>query len=194
MQLLPARSQIGPPAGPRHILAMAVGTVCLLAACTSGPPAPLASRYFSCTTYFQAEAKRLAQEYPEFRKAVTRNGMHDSSLSTTPDWSRELEPFVQCDIGKPSLAAAYRADTVIRNDTLRTRYTAREPSAPVRQIAVLSAAGRVAQIHIETGDTNALFTTRRRLDYRPGEGYDIEGIQTMKLGETTTYSVQARWQ
>jgi hypothetical protein len=191
MPLLPAIGKNGrtAAAGIRTVLWSAV---VLLVAC-SGSTNPPASRFFSCAAYFEGEALRLAQNRPELRKDVTRNGMHNALVMAAPDWKRELEPFVQCDIGKPSLASAYRADTLLQHDTLRYLYTATEASAPVRQVAVLSTAGRIVRIVIETGDTNALFSTRRHLDYRPEEGYDIEGMQVMKLGETTRYTVQARW-
>ena len=193
MQRLPAMMKMGLAAGPRFLLAMTCCALAALSACTGGPSTPPPSRNFSGTAYFEGEARRLEKEHTQLRKTVRRNGSSDSAVIAAPDWSRELEPFVQCDIGKPSLASAYRADTLQLKDTLALRYTSVEPSAPVKQVTVLSAGDRVVRLLIETGDTNALFRMRRHLDYRPGEGYDIEGVQAMKMGETTRYTIHGRW-
>src|SRR5688572_17825252 len=66
---------------------------------------------FNSESYFSAEASRLASKVKTVNKVVGRNSEMDSGQVAITDWKKELEPFSQCNISKPTFRNSYRVDS-----------------------------------------------------------------------------------
>jgi hypothetical protein len=149
--------------------------------------------YFDSESYFSQEATRLGNLTHTVVKYIQRNKETDSSAQTVRDWKKELEPFRQCNIAKPSMKNSYQADTTMNGDLITIRYTALEDKLVVRNAVVVREGQKIRELHFTTQEENELYRTTRQLDYFPETGYTITGSQKVVLGNKTGYSVKAQW-
>lgn len=160
----------------------------------SESPTITGENVFNSEKYFSAEASRLASKTKMVTKVVGRNAEVDSGLVTIADWKKELEPFSQCNINKPTLRNSYRVDSVSGPNSRHITYTALEPQLVVRMLEINFTDNQVVAVHMVTAEANQLYSATRMLDYVPDSGYRISGKQLMTLGEKTDYFVEASWQ
>jgi hypothetical protein len=148
---------------------------------------------FNSEEYFSGEASRLASQVKMVTKVVGRNSEKDSGRVAVTDWKKELEPFSQCNISKPTFRNSYSVDSVSGSNTRRITYTALEPQLVIRSLEVNYAGDQIVNMQMVTAETNQLYTATRLLRYIPDSGYRISGRQEMTMGEKSDYFVEASW-
>ena len=159
----------------------------------SESPTTTEENVFNSENYFSAEASRLAAKLKTVTKVVGRNSEMDSGVVTITDWKKELEPFSQCNISKPTFRNSYRVDSVSGSNTRHITYTAMEPRLVVRMLEINFSGDQVAAVHMVTAEENQLYSATRNLHYVPDSGYRISGKQEMAMGKKTDYFVEASW-
>ncbi|TAE22987.1 MAG: hypothetical protein EAZ91_22930 [Cytophagales bacterium] len=177
--------------------------LCALSAC--GPTTPQTAPkpvYFDVAGYVKDQIGTLEKAKPTVTKQALISGKTNNQTTSTIDWAKELELFLQADINKPAFRTSY---AVARPDSLTYEYTLKpsEEKLTVRALTIQLDADTQKPVRIEAllKTENPLYTSERHLwlesgaDRRTGWGirkYRVEGFQQLTYFDRNTFRVEAR--
>jgi hypothetical protein len=127
------------------------------------------------------------------KKHIYYSGNKESKTDSTPDWRRELRPFMDCDVQKPSFDKLYTASTSYSGDSTLISYTARGESSQVRQVDILLLQKKLNKINARIRKKNSYFELAETLEFRSMDGYTIKGSQKMLFASETVYQIEAQF-
>ena len=163
-----------------------------LISCTENHETVRAVNLFDSEKYFSEEASRLSS-VKSVKKISTYNSTSETKEITITNWTKELEPFIQCNINKPSFRNSYRIDSITNASGKQITYSVSEPQLTIKKVEVNTLGEKIIRIRFVTGNSNNLYSTSRTLVYIPDSGYAISGQQRISMGKQTNYSIQVRW-
>lgn len=155
--------------------------------------APESKPYFDLKKYFLQQADLLNKQQTQLQKQITKVSKTEVKIFTSVDWQRELTPFSDCDINKPSWFHSYYADTNFVAGEMRVKYIARDASLPVRQLQVNFENNIVKQLYIDKESANSYYHSKNSYAYSPVNGFAINGSQEVMLSRKTNYSITAKF-
>jgi len=147
--------------------------------------------FFNIKSYISNQIGQLQTQHAALQKTVMNKGKEETKVISQPDWNKELQAFMECDLNRPGWSASYKTDSLHRDDLLTIQYTALEPRLKVRRLEITLRELTVLEMKAECSQGNTWFTARQHLHYKTGEGYSIEGFQKVVLADSTAYRITA---
>ena len=141
-------------------------------ACNSSGNQPVqGSRYRDIKGYFQQELVHIEKAKPAMHKTVSLNEQRDSVTITTPDSAKlqnMLQPFLEVDLGKPSLRDAY--DTILLPNQFTGKsslmYRARNKNTiPQEVILNLDSEQHIESVQMNKHVRNLIYEYQQNLEY-----------------------------
>ena len=83
--------------------------------------------FFSVKSYMEEQAQLLSRQKVKIKKTVVSKGAEETKVIEQPEWDKELQAFMECDLNRPGWSASYKTDSLHRDDLLTIQYTALEP-------------------------------------------------------------------
>lgn len=111
----------------------------------------------------------------------------------TPDWEKELKPFLECDLNLPAWKNGFAIDTNHTNGTTTVRYTAREKRITIRELTLSLRGDSVLTLSVNYLKSNTWYSLGRKLTYIPGIGYTIIIQQDTPLQAPETIRLEGRF-
>lgn len=147
--------------------------------------------FFNIKSYISNQIGQLQTQHAALQKTVMNKGKEETKVISQPDWSKELQAFMECDLNRPGWSNSYKTDSIRRDSTLTIRYTAMEPKLRVRKLEIIQLNGDVQEIKAECLQANTWFTARQQLYFSSGKGYGIRGFQKVVLADSVSYTITA---
>jgi hypothetical protein len=148
--------------------------------------------YFDIKKYFNAEALRLAKQYPHITKTVSYNGQAETKTVTIKHWQQEFSSFIESDINKP----AWRDSYVAKTGDGAVTYIASDTTLHTRKLAIFldqKQKDKVIRIEITNVTSNMLYKTKEELVYVPDSIYIIQKNQKVRLLGNNDYKITGRF-
>ena len=146
--------------------------------------------HFDIPGFFEKQVNELQAINPAVEKKINKDGKTETKTLENIDWKKELAPFFDVDINKPSWIKSFSADTVfLTSNRFEITYTANEDETPVKQVKLLFENNSCNFVQINKKSNNKLFSFYQELEYRKGEGYKINGYQSVKYAFDTSYEI-----
>lgn len=149
--------------------------------------------YFDLKQYFTLQADSLEKASTGLQKKIMKDGITEEIGFTKVNWIREIKPFLECDINKPSWNLSYLADTVFTTKGMTVKYIAKDASLPVKQITLSFKNSILAQIVMHKESTNSYYHSTNNYIFEPETGFMINGSQDVMLAKKTNYSIVAKF-
>ena len=161
--------------------------------------------YFNLSEFISGQIKQLQAANPQIEKTIiTQPDPPETKLLHSINWEQELETFIQADINKPALRAAYAVTiTPGANGQTKTIYRKRSGyrDAPVEYLEITTSADK--QVVAITGrhrDNNYLVKSAKdfSLQCAPVNGqnrivaYEISGAQKTVFFDPLQFNVQSK--
>ena len=152
-----------------------------------------AKTYFDIDSFINDQVTFLKKNNFSIEKTIAKDGIVESKKNNSPDWDKELEPFSSSDINKPNWKLSYIIDTTYEDDTLMINFNCKDSNLVVKSISVKLTNKKVHFLQIKNHKLNSYFNSSQMLELIPDSGYSIFGHQGVLLGDTTSYSIKARF-
>lgn len=111
----------------------------------------------------------------------------------SPDWKKELEPFLAIDLQKVSYQGRFEVDTVTLGDTAyRIDYRATEKQTDLQYCTLVcdKQDGSMLSFSATFKHLNNLYQSTKTYTYSPLQGYSIKGDQQVKLVKPVDYEIE----
>jgi hypothetical protein len=152
-----------------------------------------AKPYFDIDSFIKDQITYLSKNNFSIEKTIVKEGIVESKKSKSPDWKKELDPFSSSDINKPNWKLSYTIDSIYVDDTLMINFNCKDSNLVVKYILVKLVNQKVFFLQIKNHKLNSYFNSSQMLELIPDSGYSIFGHQGVLLGDTTSYSIKARF-
>jgi hypothetical protein len=152
-----------------------------------------AKTYFDIASFINDQIASLKKNNFSIEKTIVKDGIVESKKSGSPNWEKELEPFSSSDVNKPNWKLSYSIDSIYFDDTLMININCKDSNLVVKSISVKLSKQKVYFLQIKNHKLNSYFNSSQVLELIPDSGYTIVGHQGVLLGDTTAYSVKARF-
>lgn len=139
------------------------------------------------------EIKNLVNIHAGLDKSIYYQGKKEKKIIDTPDWNKELRPFLECNIQTPAFDKLYSESRRVSGDSLILVYTAKTDKSEVRKLEIYMLRQKLDSIRAELFRQNSYFTLNETLQYAPNQGYLICGSQKMMFAVETVYRIEARF-
>ena len=139
------------------------------------------------------EIKNLVNMHAGVEKSIYYQGKNEKKTIDTPDWNKELRPFLECNIQSPAFEKLYAETRRVSGDSLILVYTAKTDKSEVRKLEIYLLRQKLDSIRAELFRQNSYFTLNETLQYAPNQGYLICGSQKMMFAVETVYRIEARF-
>ena len=149
--------------------------------------------FFDLKKYFIEQENLLASKEFRLQKQITKDGKSEEKVFTNVDWQRELKPFAECDINKPSWIYSYSADTIFTKSGMEIKYISKDLSLPVKQIDLIFENTVLTRMDIHKESANSYYRSTNNYIFEPQKGFSIDGSQEVVLAEKTNYSITAKF-
>jgi hypothetical protein len=150
-------------------------------------------KYFDIKKYFNAEAIRLAKQYPSVTKTVSYNGQQETKTLTIKHWQQEFNSFIESDINK----AAWKDSYVSKAEhDYAVSFIATDTTLHTRRIEIFFNPRyntQVERIEISNFTSNMLYKTKEQLVYIPDSIYIIEKNQKVRLLGNNDYKITGKF-
>lgn len=152
------------------------------------------SPYFSVPEFISRQATSLHASHTALSRTVAFKDSTETITIATPDWSKELKPFTECDLNLPAWRNGFDIDSTRTNGTLTVRYRAREKRITVRELELSMIADSISSLSIVYLKSNTWYSLGRKLTYHSGKGYTIVIEQDTPLQDPETIRLEGRFQ
>lgn len=161
----------------------------MLVACTNTQPAQ--HLYWNSKAYFETDTNRLKQEKTRLHKELNFGSENEQIQIDTPNWTKELDPFISIDLSKPGYSGRFAVDTLILNDSEYTvAYKAKDTQTDLRFCSTTLQQGKIIAVRAEFSSANTLYKSDKLYTYTPDSGYTISGYQSVTLGNPVHYTIK----
>lgn len=165
----------------------------VVSACSTKPMRDQNSFELDYSELVRSEIKKLNDSGLCLKKEITYSGDTEEKTNSNPDWARELRPFLDCDVQKPSFDKLYTSQTNHSGDSTFILYTARGKSSQVRKLEIILLQKNLKRINARIYKKNSYFELAETLEYNSMEGYSIKGSQKMLFASETAYQLKAQF-
>lgn len=150
------------------------------------PPKTNQKELFNTIAFFNNQVKILTKQSPKLHKVLVFNNQTDTVVNIKPDWKEELAPFFELDLSKPAYAGRF----TIKNLANQTHYIALDSTTNIKQVVITYNTNKqVESIAFNLSEKNNLYQSTKQLIYHVQKGYQITGMQQVKLQQPHVYAV-----
>jgi hypothetical protein len=168
--------------------------VCLIAVSCGNNNTPVATSNFDTKHYFLSEVERLTLLQTSINKKVRYNDTEELITSSPPiDWNKELKPFIDIDLGRPTLSSSFLVDSTQNGELLIINYQAIDNKLDLQHVTIEKVSNQIKKISCLLIKTNSLFKSSTQLVYQPLVGYQISGNQDVTQVSNNSYTIEATW-
>ena len=146
--------------------------------------------YFDFKSYFEKQAAELSAKNLRIKKTVIKDNVVAEKIFDHPDWKTELNPFVECDINKPSWKNSYTIDSSGNNETYCIKYLARDSSLEIKSINFCFERDSISFIRIEKRTDDMYYNNSTTLNYFPMKAYSIINSQKITFNKGSEVEVK----
>lgn len=114
-------------------------------------------------------------------------------IKDTVNWSDELAPFTEIDLGGDAFNQAFLVDTLVNGSSAKITYLNKDEKMELKSVVILLEDYKIVRISYELYTKNSLYANRKLLEYMPDNGYRISGFQKVNFLSGSDYSVHAKW-
>jgi hypothetical protein len=107
--------------------------------CSCNNPVELPENYiyrFNIEQYFISEAELLNAQSTGIIKEIYKNELSETVIIESPDWKKELQPFLQIKLNKPAQVNSFSVDSTKNNEQLTVEYSAKETNEDLRKLRI----------------------------------------------------------
>jgi hypothetical protein len=145
--------------------------------------------FFNLKAFFQKEIVRLNANKRGLTKTVENNNEKQELTFSKIDWDKELSSFLELDIERLSHKGSYKIDSLKTDSLLTITYTALDSSLSITPIILRFKNNRLANVNAIDKLSNALYNSRKELNYETNRGFKITSVQHVRFLGKTTYEV-----
>jgi hypothetical protein len=170
------------------------GIIMLLFACGSQEENDV-QVYWNSKLFFEQDT--VALQSFGLKKELMFNDNSQTVVLKNVIWTKELEPFLTLDLQKTSYKGRFTIDTLPANDSIYiVTYKAIESKLDLHKVEITMNAitQKVNKINAEYKEENSLYSATKTLTYIVGNGYNIKGMQQVKLGNQINYEVNGTFE
>jgi hypothetical protein len=149
--------------------------------------------YWDSKAYFESEITRLTKEHAGLQKNLLFDKQHNSIQNDTPDWKKELEPFLAIDLNKAAYAGRFDVDTSLGYTGFRIRFKAKDAQTDLRYCIITKQTDQLYSVEAAFGNKNNLYQSTKKFTYNPHLGYSITGDQRVTLSTPVDYTIEANF-
>jgi|GEM_PF-524394 hypothetical protein len=154
--------------------------------------------YYDLKEFVEGQIETMSQEKPTITKKMIVGDKEEVRSTTTVDWKKELELFIQADLNKNAYKLSYATN---RPDSLTYEYVLKtEEDLPVRRLKIVldEATQKPALVEALILSENKLYESERNLQLRCGlrngawrvTSYHIQGFQELAIGDRKPFDVK----
>jgi hypothetical protein len=173
-------------------LSYSVFFLSVLTACIDTTP-HVDSSYFDTKAYFEHEANRLIEQHVLLKKNMTFDGQTDIQQRDTISWTKELRPFIDIDLRKPSYAKRLERDSLrIDEHHYQLIYTSNDKKTDLKKaILEFEDTDTIPQsMKVIITEKNTLYESEKTLTWYHDSAFYIEGHQEVNLTHPIKYRLQ----
>jgi hypothetical protein len=159
----------------------------LMTACVPKPTEKLPKKYFDLVAYAQQQTQYLTNNHPKATKYVALGTQTDTLTNAPIDWKQTMEIIAATDLNKPAFGTQYTTTITQNNDTTTTEYATKNPELTTKNITITRQNTRITQIEIRTQASNPLYTSTKKMIYKPQKTLEIWGNQQLFYGKKTDF-------
>lgn len=175
------------------ILTLVVGFFLMLSGCKNPSVSNNSDFEFNYADLLNKELDGLKKSKAIIEKKIYYQGKSETKILKSPEWDKELRPFVECNIQTPAFNKLYSNEKRISGDSLIFSFKAKSEKQEIRLLEVTLVKQQLKCIEASLFKKNSYFTLNESLLYRAGEGYRIKGSQKMMLAAETVYHIEAKF-
>ncbi len=165
----------------------------LFISCNPSNEVKTQNQFFQLKEYFHDQSEQLQKKNVSLQKSISKDGKVENKNIVTLNWSKELQPFEDCDLNKPAWRKSYKADTFFLANQTHLIYKALEPKLAVRKLEVIIREDTVYMVNILIAKKNSYYQSTQQLNFIPGKGYTITGSQKVIFADPTTFLIKANF-
>ena len=138
---------------------------------------------FSVNTYFKNETARLSGMDLKLQKSVWYSDSSETQIIDSPDWNKELKPFLELDLDKPSVAASYDSSRQEYQNGYTLVYTARDNHPRVREIYIHFTGKDADTIMFISSVSNMYYRSDDTLSYFGDGNFRLSSFNKPRIGK-----------
>ncbi len=147
------------------------------------------SSFFDLDKYFEQQISHN-EGFAGVNKIVGINQKTENKELKDIDWKEALSVFQKANINKPAWSDKYQTDTLKNNELTSIIYTAIDSKLLTDTIIIKLKGEEVHQIRIQQSNTNAIYNSKKTLDYFPNKGYIIKNQQQTRFSKEQNYLIK----
>lgn len=134
-------------------------------------------KVFSISNFVSSETIKLRGKPIVLIKTVTNSNNTESQTIQQVDWSEELKPLLEYELGKQEWLMNYEIDTLSFGSHIELRYKLIKGKLPIKKLSVFfdKTLSEVIEINGERETGNLLFSSWQRLYYLPSKQLNVLG-------------------
>lgn len=144
-----------------------------LVACTYNNQEKINKKYFDITGFFTQEIARLNKMHPGMEKQIMKGDEPQTVETDSSGWEKELKPFFDLEINKPSLESNYTLEIDSNKSLKIENYYSKDTNQLVQKISITKNKEQIQLIEGELKKRSFIVDRDVRLSYLPGRGYGI---------------------
>ncbi|MFZ9942661.1 MAG: hypothetical protein ACO3O0_03550 [Bacteroidia bacterium] len=149
--------------------------------------------YFDCKSHFEKVIEALHSAGSVLQKTVWSDGRSETVIIHTPDWKKELAPFMELDINKPALRGMYDVRVEDRDSEIVTEYLSKDLNNPVSYLLVAqNRQEKVARIKAICSTQNPYHASSDTLVFESSGVYHIKAYSNPTLGKRIAFDVSGK--
>lgn len=147
-------------------------------------------QYFDVPNFFQKEIELLESRKARVIKVLSTGG-ESSTITSSPNWKKELDIFHSINLNKSAYIGKYLIDTSLMNEGFLVSYNAIEEGLPIRKLSYYTSNEQVKEIEVNKVDKSLVLSSELNLRYVPDSGYSVSGVQQIGNLQKSEYKVSA---
>jgi len=157
--------------------------ITIWASCGPGTNVSEYQRIFPVKAYFKKETAKLSGMDLKLQKSVWYSDSSETQILENPDWNKELKPFLELDLDKPSVATSYDSTRHEYQNGHTLVYTARDNHPRVREIYIHFTGDIADTISFISGVSNMYYHSVDTLSYFGDGNFRLSSFNKPRIGK-----------
>jgi hypothetical protein len=183
-------------------LVLSFAVLLLLTGCIDEPVRDASSntKFVNLATFIEEQTALLDSLNPAVDKEVRIGGKYERQTLQNINWQRELDLFLQADISKPALQAAYDIEDGPGNIRIFRPRTGENPNIQYLKVRFGEQGNEIKSIEAHISQSNYLYRSERKFSLQCKQNssgqtqiaaYQITGFQKLIFNKEVPYEIQA---
>lgn len=149
--------------------------------------------YFDLQGFFESQIAYLEQGNYGLEKSLSNSDGNENVVLQSPDWSAELQLFLNYDLAHPGQQGNFLVDTVESPIGRSINYTGVNPDVALKKVSILFQGAELMAIEMVDSVSTSMYNSSRKLFYMAAvPSYGIEVNQDSRLFENSVYRIEGK--